>query len=187
MSYTDIFATESRGLYSPPNGNHPQLLPDLWRESFPDGPIRTDLPDLSNEELNALGWKGPITMPPLEGTSYFTHYYEWNKETREYDAFEFDEFEKRLKVQYQTFWDLLLDTNAYTKIKLIASQSLAANTLATEFIALINDAKRGEANIKKIQQVLSEIILNIPFTEEEFVEIQEIFTKSGMFAIYTLT
>lgn len=183
----NIFEIEARGLFSPPNGNNPQALPDLWRES-PGEPVRTDLPYLSDEELNALGWKGPIQTPPDSnpGTSYFTHSYEWNKETREYDATELDEFEKRNRVQYQKFWDLLLDTNAYAKIKSVASQSLAANTLATEFIALISDAKRGEAKIEKIQQALSEIVLNISFTTEELAEIQETFTESGMFAIYTL-
>ena len=186
MAYVDLAATEARGRYSPPNGNDPQTLPDLWRESLPDGPIRTDLPDLTNTELNALGWKGPIAMPPLEGTSYLTHSYQWNKETREYDATELDEYEKRRRVQYQQFWDLLLNTGAYTTIKTASTQSLQANTLATEFIALMSDAKRGQANIEKIQQILTEIVSGISFTPGELGEIQTAFTQSGMFAIYTL-
>lgn len=186
MAYVDLAATEARGRYSPPNGNDPQTLPDLWRESLPDGPIRTDLPDLTDAELNALGWKGPIQMPPFSGTSYFTHDHQWNKETREYDATEIPEYEKQKRVQYQQFWDKLLNTNAYTKIKTAASQSLLANTLATEFIALMSDAKRGQANIVKIQEVLTEIVSGIAFTAEELTEIQTVFTQSGMFAIYTL-
>jgi hypothetical protein len=182
----DIFEIESRGLYSPPNGNHPQMLPDSWREILPDGPIRYDLPDLTDAELNALDWKGPIQMPPFAGTSYFTHDHQWNKETREYDATEVPEYEKQRRVQYQKFWDILLNTNAYTKIKIAASQSLLANTLATEFIALMSDAKRGQANIIKIQEVLTEIVSGIAFTTEELEEIQIAFTQSGMFAIYTL-
>jgi hypothetical protein len=185
MAYVDLAATEARGRYSPPNGNDPQTLPDLWR-SAPGEPVRTDLPDLTNAELNALGWKGPIAMPPLEGTSYFTHSYEWNKETREYDATELDEFEKRRRVNYQLFWDDLITTSAYTTIKTASTQSLLANTLATEFIALMSDAKRGQANIVKIQEVLIEIVSGIPFTPEELAEIQKAFTQSGMSAIYTL-
>jgi hypothetical protein len=185
MAYVDLAATEARGRYSPPNGNDPQTIPDLWRPA-PGEEIRTDLPDLTNAELNALDWKGPIAMPPLEGTSYFTHSYLWNTETREYDATELDEYEKRRRVQYQKFWDLLLDTGAYTTIKTASTQSLQANTLATEFIALMSDAKRDQANIAKIQEVLTEIVSGIPFTPEELGEIQEAFTESGMFAIYTL-
>ena len=187
MAYVDIFATEARGRYSPPNGNDPQTIPDLWRPA-PGEEVRTDLPDLTDEELNALGWKGPIAMPPASnpGTSYFTHSYLWNTETREYDATELDEYEKKRRVQYQKFWDLLLDTGAYTTIKTASTQSLQANTLATEFIALMSDAKRGQANIEKIQQILTEIVSGIPFTPEELGEIQTAFTQSGMFAVYTL-
>jgi len=185
MAYVNLSATEARGRYSPPNGNDPQTIPDLWRPA-PGEEVRTDLPDLTDEELNALGWKGPIQMPPFEGTSYFTHDYQWNKETREYDVTEAPEYEKQRRVQYQQFWDRLLNTNAYTKIKTTASQSLLANTLATEFIALMSDAKAGRANVEKIQEVLTEIVSGIAFNAEELGEIQEAFTQSGMFAIYTL-
>jgi len=192
----NIFEIEARGMFSPPNGNHPQVIPDYWR-SAPGEEVRTDLPFLSDAELNALGWKGPIEMPPFEGTSYFTHNYEWNKETREYDVTEIDEFEKRRRVNYQEFWDLLLDGVpldddettggiAYQKIKNVSMQSLEANTIATEFIALLSDAKNSHANVEKIQEVLTQIMENIPFNEEELAEIQEIFITSGMFAVYTL-
>jgi hypothetical protein len=181
----DIFEIEERGMFSPPNGNQPQSLPDLW-SSAPGEEVRTDLPELTIEELNALGWKGPIEMPPLPGTSYFTHNYEWNSETREYDAIELNELEKRSKVLYQKFWDDLINTSAYTTIKATASQSLEVNTVATEFIALLSDAKNNHANVEKIQEVLVEIMENIPFSEEELQEIQTVFTESGMFAVYTL-
>jgi hypothetical protein len=181
----DIFQIEARGMYSPPNGNFPQSLPDLWRPTL-DEEIRTDLPELTDEQLNALGWKGPIQMPPTPGTSYYTHDYEWNTETRKFDAIEIDQSEKRNRVNYQVFWDSLLNTSAYGTIKATASQSLAVNTIATEFIALLSDAKNKYPNVEKIQEALTVIIENIPFTEEELSEIQEIFIKSGMFAVYTL-
>jgi hypothetical protein len=63
-----------------------------------------------------------------------------------------------------------------------------SNTLATEFIALMSDAKMVIANVEKIQQShLNEIVskyflLLIP----ELAEIQTAFTESGMFAVYTL-
>jgi hypothetical protein len=181
----DIFQIEARGMFSPPNGNHPQMIPDYWRPA-PGEEVRTDLPELTDEELNALGWKGPIQMPPLEGTSYYTHNYEWNKETREYDVNELDQFNKEKRVNYQKFWDDLIDSSAYSTIKATASQSLEVNTVATEFIALLTDAKNGRANVGKIQAELLEILENIPFTEEELEEIQTVFTESGMFVVYTL-
>jgi len=181
----DISQIESRGLYSPPNGNQPQALPDLWRPS-PDKDVRTDLPYLSNEELNAIGWKGPIEIPPFEGTSYYTHFYEWNSQTRSFDVIELDEFQKQKNVNYQLFWDSLLNTSAYSTIKENASESLLTNTISTEFIALLGDAKRGYANIKKIQEKLTEIVSNISFTEEELAEIQDLFIKTGMFAVYQI-
>jgi hypothetical protein len=180
----NIYQIESRGMYSPPNGNHPQALPDLWEEG---GIIRTDLPELTDEVLNSIGWKGPIQMPPLPGTSYYTHDYQWNKETREYDAIEVSEYDKQKRVDYQKFWDTLLRTSTYSTIKVASTQSLQTNTIVTEFIALITDAKRGQANIEKLQQSFIDIISNISFTSEEFSEIQEIFMQSGMFAIYTLS
>jgi hypothetical protein len=179
----------SRGLYSP-NGAYPQELPDYWR--FEDGTLRTDLPELSDEELEELGWFGPIEMPPpgappLGDVSYYTHSYEWNSKTISFNVTEFDEFEKRRRVNYQAFWDGLINTSAYATIKATASQSLEVNTVATEFIALLGDAKNGRANVEKIQEILLEIVENIPFSQEELEEIQEIFVNSGMFAVYTLS
>jgi hypothetical protein len=174
----------SRGQYSP-NGAYPQELPDYWR--FEDGTLRRDLPELTDEELEELGWFGPIEMTPIAGTSPYTHSYEWNSKTLSFDVSEFDEFEKRKRVHYQMFWDNLITTSAYSTIKATASQSLEVNTVATEFIALLGDAKNGRANVEKIQEILLEIVENIPFSEEELEEIQEIFINSGMFAVYTLS
>jgi len=39
MAYTDIFTTETRGMYIPPNDNHPQMIPDYWRPS-PDEELK---------------------------------------------------------------------------------------------------------------------------------------------------
>jgi hypothetical protein len=41
-------------LYSTPLGGAPQPLPPYWR--FLDGTIRTDLPELNDDELAELGW-----------------------------------------------------------------------------------------------------------------------------------
>lgn len=170
-------------LYSPPSRNYPQELPDYWK--FEDGTIRTDLQTLSDNELHALGWHGPIEMPSQE--SYFMYKIEWNSDTLSFDYTELDDYEKRRRVNYQKFWSDLLEGNAYQKIKSEAKVSLDANVLATEFIAHISDAKNSHANIEKIQEVLLDIMSNIPFTAEELEEIETVFVESGMFAIYTLS
>lgn len=176
----DIFQIEQRGLFSPPNGAEPQSIPDYWRET-PDSEPRTDLPELSDAELNALGWKGPIEYPDF-------HIYNkvWNTETREWDLIELKTYEKEARIDYYKFWGDLVVTNAYNTIKTLAKQSLEVNAVVTEFIALLNDAKNGNANIDKIQEVLFEIIENIPFTQEELEEIQSAFNKAGMYSVYTL-
>jgi hypothetical protein len=180
MAETQI---QDRGQYSP-NGAYPQELPDYWK--FSDGTIRTDLPELSDNELKELGWYGPIQMPPIAGTSYFTHNYEWNSETLSFNAIEIDEYEKKRRVDYQRFWNMLIDSSAYLKIKETSSQSLLVNTIATEFIALMSDAKNNNANIEKIQESITNIFTNITFTEDELAELQQIFVKTGMSVIYTI-
>lgn len=171
---------QSRGLFSPPNGAEPQLIPNYWRET-PDSEPRVDLPELSDAELNALGWKGPIEYPDLNIYDRV-----WNTETREWELVELDLYKKEKKINYQWFWDKLITTNAYNTIKTLAKQSLEVNTIATEFIALLSDAKNKNANIAKIQEVLFEIIENIPLTQEELGEIQTAFNNAGMYSIYTL-
>jgi hypothetical protein len=183
-------------LYSPPNRAYPQELPDYWK--FEDGTIHTDLQELSDVELEALGWYGPITLPEeIPNTSNFTHNYTWNPNTLSFDAEEIDQYEKERRVDYKGFWQLLLTGDipgnientgavAYKKIKDAAKLSLEVNTIVTEFIALITDAKYGNPDMPKIQESFSQILLSISFTDEELMEIQQIFTKSGMFAVYTL-
>lgn len=182
MAYEDISETENRGMFSPPTGGAPQEIPDYWRNS-PDEEPRTDLPELTDEELNALGWKGPIAEVPLDN---YTQEKVWNTETREWDILELDQIEKEKRVDYQKFWDDLLYTSAYQTIKSTASKSLVANTIVTEFIALLTDAKNGHASVPMIQAELIQIIENVPFTPEEHQQIETAFTDSGMHSIYTL-
>jgi hypothetical protein len=182
MAETQIL--QSRSQYSPPSRNYPQELPDYWR--FEDGTLRTDLPELSDEELHALGWHGPIEMPPIAGTSYFTHNYEWNSETLSFDATEVDEYEKERRVNYNQFWNRVLESSVYQTLRAAASQSLAVNVYCTEFIALLSDAKMNRPNKVKLQESITNIFTNIDFTEEEVEEVQRIFSETGMIAVYTL-
>lgn len=173
-----------RGMYSP-NGAHPQELPDYWK--FEDGTIRTDLRELTDEDLDALGWYGPIEMPPTPGTSHYTHSYEWNRQTLSFDAVELDLYEKERRVNYKKFWNDLIESSAYQSIRSMAAQSLEVNVYCTEFIALISDAKSGLANKNKIQESILNVFSNVSLTTEEIVEVQQIFIESGMSAVYSLS
>ena len=121
------------------------------------------------------------------GAAYFSNSYEWNSTTRSYDATELSDYQKTLSPQYQRFWDDLLDTDVYTTMKTAASSALAANTLLTEFIALLDDAKRGEANTGKMQASITGILAGITFSTDERAELQTLFDSTGMSAIYTLS
>ena len=187
MAYADIFATEARGMWSPPNGAAPQMLPDQWKDN-PEDALRYDLPDTTDDELVALGWK-KVDMPSYDthGAAFFSNSYEWNSSTRVYDATELSDYQKTLSPQYQRFWDDLLDTDVYTTMKTAASSALAANTLLTEFIALLDDAKRDEANTGKMQASITGILAGITFSTDELAELQTLFDSTGMSAVYTLS
>ena len=187
MPYADIDATQARGMWSPPNGAAPQMLPDRWRNN-PGDAIVTDIPDKTDDELVALGWL-KVDMPSYatNGAAFFNNSYSWNSSTKTYDATELNESEKRNNVEYQSFWNLLLDTDVYVTMKTASSTALAANTLLTEFISLLGDAKRGGANTTKIQASITGILAGITFSADELAELQTLFDSTGMSAIYTLS
>ena len=187
MAYTDFAATEARGMWSPPNGAAPQMLPDQWKDN-PEDTLRTDLPDKTDDELVALGWL-KVDMPSYEtlGAAIFSNSYEWNSSTRTYDATELEDYQKERGVEYDKFWTDLLDTDVYATMKTAASTALAANTLLTEFIALLDDAKRGYANTTKMQASITGILAGITFSADELAELQTLFDSTGMSAVYTLS
>jgi len=188
MAYRDFDATTARGMWSPPNGAAPQMLPDQWKDDPNSDALRYDLPELSDAQLLELGWV-KVNMPSYEskGAEFFKNSYEWNSSTRSYDATELDDFEKIEAVSYLYFWNELLETDVYATMKTAASTSLAANTMLTEFIALLDDAKNKNPNSKKIQESITGILAGITFTTEEIAELQVVFDSTGMSNIYTLS
>tara|TARA_B100000073_G_scaffold103690_1_gene82928 strand:+ start:1661 stop:2212 length:552 start_codon:yes stop_codon:yes gene_type:complete len=183
MALNDIHATEKRGMWSPPNGAHPQQIPDRWR-NYPGEPLIFDLPDRTDDELRSMGWKGPFQTPTV---NYFTHYHQWNEETREFEIIELDISEKKNRVDYQDFCNKFFDTNVYTTLKRAASTTLSVNVSYTEFIALLDDAKRGHANVSKLQAVISEILAGVTFSTDELSELQTLFDSTGMSGVYNLS
>jgi len=180
----DIFQIEARGMYSPPNGASPQMLPIIWIDKSGEEPIIYDnLPELSDEELAELGWTGPIEDVEWD---YFTQDKLWIREDKNWRVEEILQENKKDRVDYEQFWNRLVSTNAYAKIKTLSRQSLEVNTIATEFIGLILTLSTLPEKISKVQEALNDIMNNVEFTSNEFIEIENAFIMAGMYSVYTL-
>jgi hypothetical protein len=94
---------------------------------------------------------------------------------------------QRAAADYLAFWDALMTSSVYNSIREQSFISLPMNTLATEFIALIGDAKAGRANEAAIQASISAILLTGTFTDDELAELQAALAAGNLDGIYTLT
>jgi hypothetical protein len=87
---------------------------------------------------------------------------------------------------YLAFWDALLVSTVYASLREQSFTSLPMNTLATEFIALIGDAKAGRANEAAIQASINAILTSGTFTNPQLDELQEALESGHLDNIYTL-
>jgi hypothetical protein len=87
---------------------------------------------------------------------------------------------------YFTFWESLLQTSAYQSIRTQSASSLLMNTAATEFIALIGDAKMGRPIEPAIQLSILTVLSAGTFTEAELLEFQAALVAGNLDTIYTL-
>lgn len=92
----------------------------------------------------------------------------------------------RSRADYNAFWLSLLQTNAFSSIRAQASQSLMMNTAATEFIALLGDAKAGRPMEVAIQQSINAVLSVGSFTPDDLAEFQAALEAGGLSQIYTL-
>jgi hypothetical protein len=88
---------------------------------------------------------------------------------------------------YVAFWDALIASAVYASIRTQSMASLPMNTLATEFIALIGDAKAGRANEAAIQASMSAVFATGTFTEDDAEEFTAALAAGLLDDIYTLT
>jgi hypothetical protein len=91
-----------------------------------------------------------------------------------------------LPTSYIAFWDALLTSTVYGAIRSQSMASLPMNTLATEFIALIGDAKAGRANEAAIQQSMGAILSIGTFTEAQLTELGAALAVGRLEGVYTL-
>jgi hypothetical protein len=87
---------------------------------------------------------------------------------------------------YVIFWDALIASAVYASIRTQSMASLPMNTLATEFIALLGDAKAGRANEAAIQASMSAILSTGTFDEEDLAEFAETLVAGRLDDIYAL-
>lgn len=88
---------------------------------------------------------------------------------------------------YIAFWDALTTSTIYTAIRTQSMASLPMNTLATELIALLGDAKAGRANEAAIQQSMAAILTTGTFTEAQLEELQAALVAGNLDDIYALS
>jgi hypothetical protein len=87
---------------------------------------------------------------------------------------------------YTAFWDALIASSVYASIRTQSMASLPMNTLATEFIALLGDAKAGRANEAAIQASIAAILSTGTFDEEDLAEFAETLVAGQLDDIYSL-
>jgi len=93
----------------------------------------------------------------------------------------------RSNADYLAFWDSLMVSTVYRAIREQSFVSLPMNTLATEFIALLGDAKAGRTNETAIQQSMDAILFTGTFTEDHLQELQASLVSGKLDSIYILS
>jgi hypothetical protein len=88
---------------------------------------------------------------------------------------------------YFAFWNALLVSDVYASIRTQSMSSLPINTLATEFISLIGDAKIGRPNEPALQYSMSAIFTNGAFTETNIEEFNNLLKMGNLDGIYQLS
>ena len=88
---------------------------------------------------------------------------------------------------YTAFWDALLASTVYGSIRTQSMASLPMNTLATEFIALLGDAKAGRPNEAAIQASMSAVFATGTFTTADAEEFTGALAAGLLDDIYSLT
>lgn len=93
---------------------------------------------------------------------------------------------KPVEQDYMAFWVGLISSTYYARVKAEASTSLTSNVAATEFIALLGDAKAGMALVPAIQVSLDTLLSIVVATSTEQTYLTDLFTSTGLDDKYIL-
>jgi hypothetical protein len=88
---------------------------------------------------------------------------------------------------YTAFWDALIASTVYASIRTQSMASLPMNTLATEFIALLGDAKDGRPNEAAIQASMSAVFATGTFTTADAAEFTAALAAGSLDDTYLLS
>ena len=154
--------------------------------TFADGSTRTDPSTFTAEELTAWGYNGPLTPPEYDA---YTEVLEWTSGAFDVRPMTAAEIAARIRANanYVAFWDALLASTVYGSIRTQSMASLPMNTLATEFIALIGDAKDGRVNEAAIQASMSAVFSTGTFTTADAAEFTAALAAGLLDDIYSLS
>lgn len=171
------------------NGALPAPLPARVRLS--NGLTRTDSSTYTSEEISEWGYVGPINKPAYDPSIEAIFWSEADAAylvrqlvTEEIEASRLQEL--RSQANYLAFWDALVSSTVYDAIREQSFVSLPMNTLATEFIALLGDAKAGRPNEAAIQASMEAILATGTFSDAQLVELAEALEVGKLNGIYTV-
>jgi hypothetical protein len=174
-------------LYSYKN-QEPIELP--FRFILDDGSVRTSLNELSSQDLESLGFIGPISKPEFDED---TQKLNWDGSEFEVISLSEEEIIQKQKydnslkhISYDLFWEKLTNSKFYNKLRVAAAQSLSVNTLLTELITYFNDAKAGKANVGLIQNYINILFFNFEFTSDEVEELKNIMDETNLSVKYII-
>ena len=88
---------------------------------------------------------------------------------------------------YMDFWVGLISSPYYAKVKVGSSTDLQINTSATEFIALLGDAKSGMRLEAAIQASLNELLILVPADAADQLYLDALLSQTYLDTVYTLT
>ena len=93
---------------------------------------------------------------------------------------------KEVQPKYADFWVSLIRSSYYAKVRSEAMSSLATNVVATEFIAILGDAKAGLAVTSAIQTSLDSLLSLVPADVAEQAYLTALFVDTKMGEKYSL-
>ena len=154
------------------NGALPAPLPARVRLS--NGLTRTGSSTYTSEEISEWGYIGPIDEPAYDPSIEAIFWSEADAAyiVRQLVAEEIEANrlqELRSQANYLVFWDTLM-----------------TSTVATEFIALLGDAKAGRPNEAAIQASMDAILVSGTFTNDQLTELAGALEAGKLDSLYTL-
>lgn len=105
-----------------------------------------------------------------------------NEDSPLWPTYEFKEYPN-----HGLFWDSLVNSNIYIKIKEQALTSLPVTVISAELISLFSDAKLGNIKIEFIQDALTKLIENLVLEEQDYLLIQNLLITSKLDTLYNIT